>query len=47
MGGVLRGGRIKESMIPLFTSAGRMEKKASSEEPGGGRGGAEGEGWGL
>ena len=45
--GGLRGGRIKESMIPLFTSAGRMEKKASSEEPGGSRGGAEGEGWGL
>lgn len=25
--GALGGGRIKESMIPLFTSAGRLEKE--------------------
>lgn len=42
--GILGGGRIEESMIPLFTSAGRMEKRASSEEPGGSGGGASREG---
>lgn len=45
--GYLGGGGIKESMIPLFTSAGRMETGTSSEEAGGNWDGVEGMGWGL
>lgn len=44
--GCLGGGGIKESMIPLFTSAGRMETRTSCEEAGGSWGGVEGTGVG-
>lgn len=45
--GCLGGGGIKESMMPLFTSAGRAETRTSSEEAGGSQGGVEGTGVGL
>ena len=44
--GCLGGGGMKESMIPLFTSAGRMETRTSSEEAGGNWDGVEGMGVG-